>query len=65
MAGTVNSQARLEADLQRADLVGQRQLLVEARNSRCRPWAALREGPLPGHPARHGLLRCAHYRGVL
>jgi len=47
MAGTVNSQARLEADLQRADLVGQRQLLVEARNSRCRPKAATRRDTQP------------------
>jgi hypothetical protein len=37
VAGTVNSQARREADFQLAELVGQRQLLGKARNSHCRP----------------------------
>jgi hypothetical protein len=58
VAGTVNSQARQEADFQRADLVDQRQLLVKARNSNCRPisviydrllrtdWMTIETGPL-------------------
>jgi len=48
LAVSVNSQARLKADLQRADLIGQRQLLVNARNSRCRPEAAAHDRPLKG-----------------
>ena len=46
MADSVNSQARPEANFQRVDLVDQRQLVVKARNSHCRPETEVRDGLL-------------------